>query len=69
MYDCTVYHKENELNMAKPFYITTDELIDLTLSLQKINDVALPFAVQYSMKLPEKPKLNIWHKQPMKCLI
>jgi len=35
--------------MAKPFYITTDELIDLTLSLQKINDVALPFAVQYSL--------------------
>lgn len=31
------------------FSITSNELIDFTLSLQKINDVALPFAVQEAL--------------------
>lgn len=35
--------------MSKAFSIKSENLIDLTLSLQKINDVALPIALQFSL--------------------
>jgi len=35
--------------MAKAFYVKTDELVNLSLALQRINDVALPFAVQNTL--------------------
>ena len=35
--------------MAKAFYINTKELTDLSLALQGINNVALPFAVQNTL--------------------
>jgi hypothetical protein len=40
--------------MAKAFYIKTDELVNLSLALQRINDVALPFAVQNTSNIMAK---------------
>jgi hypothetical protein len=40
--------------MAKAFYIKTDELVNLSLALQRINDVALPFAVQNTLNIMVK---------------
>lgn len=48
--------------MAKAFYIKTDELVNLTLALQEINDVALPFAVQNTLnKIARDVKINTLH--------
>ena len=45
--------------MAKDFFIKTDDLVNLTLALQNINDVALPFAVQNTLnRVARDVKIN-----------